>query len=234
MACRRSEKDPQEQPGFLKGGGLVKRSVRLFLSVVTIPLLVVGCGRGELSRSEAKSQLEEKLKGQDLTSQIMLADSPDALRKLGCSFDGCPGMPRETLGGTFDGWNALIALDRKKFVSFQLLYQTPPRTWGGYALYKVLLTDAGRKYLVKEWAEGGKVRADVRVRELHNLEILGIAAPAEMAGRKVSVVNYRVEYGITPFGEALLPKEGRKGTSEEKRGQALFVLYDKGWQLEEM
>lgn len=197
-------------------------------------LLVAACGSGQLSRSQAERQLEAQFKARGLTSTIELADSPRKLKKFGCVYDGCPEKPFENFSGLGNGWNDLVRLSKQGLATFQLVERTRPQTWNGYALFRVTLTDAGKRFLIKETTSGNTVKAEVVVREFKNLEVLGIGAPAELMGHKVAVVNYRLEYDITPVGQVLLVREGPNALARERQGQALFVLYDDGWKLDSL
>lgn len=205
----------------------MNRSVAL-LAILAIPL-IVSCGNNELSRSEAVTQLKSHFSNKDLTSTLTVADENGAL-KYGCPYEGCPDAPHENFFGTMNGWNRLMTLNKKGLVNFQLLQKTSPRTWNGYALFKVNLTGEAEKYLVKESAHEGKVNVEVKTRELKDIEILGVGAPSDTNGKKVSVVTYKVQHQSTPFGETF----GQQPGTSEKTGEAYFVKYDNGWKLEQV
>lgn len=58
------------------------------------------------------------------------------------------------------------------------------------------------------------------------IAILGVGQPADMFGRKVSVVTFEVSWVNTPIGDLLGEHHGTN------RREATFIKNDNGWQLE--
>jgi hypothetical protein len=59
-----------------------------------------------------------------------------------------------------------------------------------------------------------------------NISIIGVGEPAEMFGKKVSMVTFEVSWTNTPVGDLL----GEHYSAYKK--EAAFVKYDSGWKLE--
>ncbi|MBI4996797.1 MAG: hypothetical protein HZC22_07840 [Rhodocyclales bacterium] len=126
------------------------------------------------------------------------------------------------------GRDSFAEMKKRGLINIQRT-DNPP--WGAFrslsAQYTVTLTDAGKKYLIKETPEKDSAKVQVRTHEFQGVEVVGVGAPSDLLGKKVSIVQYQVEYRSTPFD-----LDG-SGNSKGK-GEALFVLYDKGWKLSEL
>lgn len=88
------------------------------------------------------------------------------------------------------------------------------------------LTEAANPYIKK-----GKSQFDfqfyVITATVNSVEVNGISKPSDLLGRKVCTATYTASYKPTPFGEALIEDKNKLSRS----GQAVFVLYDDGWRL---
>ena len=98
----------------------------------------------------------------------------------------------------------------------QFLLGTTIRTWTSV---KVILTEEGSKYLVKEDDNSYNVK-------LWETEINQIQGIKEMKDIKIAVVEYSLHnINITPFGQTFSDKD------EVRQISANFSLYDDGWRL---
>lgn len=113
------------------------------------------------------------------------------------------------------------------FVAFQLIGKGPGLTNLLHnADYMVSISDKAQKW-VQVSGNGRSRIAQIKILELKGIDILGVGAPSDTNGKKISVVNFKVQHQSTPIGKVL----GESGNSE-KELLAYFALYDNGWKLE--
>jgi hypothetical protein len=211
------------------------------LTPIALALILASCSNDDLSRSAAAAQLKTYFTEND-TGTMFLPIVNEKNKILGdvwvstCYFNGeerCPDNPVEPVlpceyGACKTG--LLINLKKMGLIRFEFAGKALPQNSFqiGHLYFKVHLTDEGKAYFVKEALdEEERPVIEVRTRELDAIEILAIGAPVDMGAKNVSTVRYVLKYRKTPFGEELLKKAASEETDE-----ALFALYDNGWELE--
>jgi hypothetical protein len=193
-------------------------------SLVTLPAL----GASDLSRREAASQLEAKLKADVQMTDVPLGDR-NGIRHVDCGMEPCRPNIFLTHGSTPAEYPILKErglLDYKLVEKFGQPGATLqlPTYW---QRYQVFITDAGKKFVLADGVVGSDRVGRVKLADFVNVEITGMTAPAtDAAGVRVSYANFEAKYRATPFGDAMPDR-----TATVSQGQAKFVLFDDGWRL---
>lgn len=83
----------------------------------------------------------------------------------------------------------------------------------------------------KSYVDGGGERGWIKIKiaEVEKVTIVALSEPVDFKGKKVREVKYIATYKPTVFWGALIKGEKQQ---LEKQGEAIFALYDSGWELE--
>lgn len=92
-------------------------------------------------------------------------------------------------------------------------------------IVKFELTEKAKSY-VDEGVESGWIK--IKIAEVEKVTIVTMSEPADFKGKKVREIGYIAEYKPTIFFSALIKD---KKQQLEQQGQAMFALYDSGWEL---
>lgn len=231
---------------------IMKQSKLFLFTAYLAAIFLCSCGKGKLSESDAAKQLQEYFakKPDDKSETVRLPISNENNKSFGyiwkdlCYFKGqyaCPNNPVEPVskcssedcpeGSPLKNAEHLVNLKNKGLVNTELLGSVLPKSdyQTGALYFKVHITEEGKKYFVKdEIGYEGHTWAIMKTRIFGEAVIKAIGVPSDIGGERVSVVKYTLKYNLTPFGEEF----SARGFLSEIEGEALFVLYEKGWLLE--
>ena len=175
------------------------------LCLIVPVILLSGCGPGTLSNSEAAKQLTAMYAAKAEERMVSTYKTVDGLVTKECGSSSCPEKFRP---GIFDG-ESISQLESAGLLTTHLVRRQDIGFAQWRAFYSVAPTDTD-KWHVSLQQEGNDLLISGKPRELQGVKVVAIGAPADFFGKKASIVKYRVDFKLTPFGKALRVNDGSK------------------------
>lgn len=204
------------------------------LLLLSLSLFATSCGQGNLSKKDATGQLRSQFGNCYDAKAFEYNLESDGLFHYISNKAGKGIFSQNNFKNIINekDINTVANFEKLGFITTKLIKSNTASLGLYIHYYSVDLTEKGKIFLRSEEENsdiyyGGKlVKLSAKIQKFENIEILGIAEPANMSGKKVSIVKYRASWKQTALGKEL------NITPENKEGEAKFVLYDTGWEIE--
>lgn len=218
------------------GKELILHRLFLHLLLLSLPFFAASCGQGNLSRKDATEQLRSRLGSCYDAKAFAYNLESDGLFHFVSNKTGKDRLSQNNFKNIINDKdvNTVSNFEKLGYVITQLIKSNNDLIGLYIHYYRVALTEKGKIFLSYEEEDsdiyyGGKlIKLIAKVQKFENIEILDIAEPVDMFGLKVSTVKYRASWKPTALGKEL------SIAPENKEGEAKFVLYDTGWELESL
>ena len=209
---------------------------RLFLPLVlfSLSIFAASCGQDNISKKDATDQLRSQFSYCYDTRIFAYNLESDGLFHFISNRAGKDTLSQNNFKNIINekDINTVSNFEKLGFVTTQLMKSNNDSIGLYIHYYRVMLTEKGKIFLSYEEEDsdiyyGGKlIKLSAKVQKFDNIEIIDIAEPADIFGLKVSTVKYRASWKPTALGKEL------SITPENKEGEAKFVFYDTGWELQ--
>jgi hypothetical protein len=204
-------------------GGMAVADLPGLISIIIIASLSVGCSN-DLSRSAAENQLNTKFGGEREYEYIHTGHN---------DIGGAVEYVRVKSGLARHDMPDVFALADSGFLTVETIAAGVPMQslfYSGLVDHIVIKpTDKASPFLRGVYANGNSQCNDaciVFITATPTIRVTGVTDPAEIGGRRASIVTYQLNWSNTPVGDLL----HKQYSTAERR--AAFVKYDDGWRLE--